>query len=157
MSSLKLSKTHTGTIIRSAFALECAANVLFASTVILYPDWALESMVRSPQFITPTTTFLLQTTGTMLYALSVPLAACLPNTPRAVSSRRIVYYTLGAGEMFLIPLMVYKAVTGEDTGLERGTLWSAVANLAPILAWRVFTLVWKPHWFGLLEEERKED
>jgi len=132
-------------------------NIIFATTSLLYPETSLLSMVRSPLFITPTTTFLLQTTSVLLYALTTPMVYCIQNTRLAVESRRIVYLTLGAGEVFLIPLLLWKAITREETGLEKGSLVSSAMTLVPILAWRTFTLWKKPEWFGVVEYEKTEE
>jgi hypothetical protein len=155
MSSTRISPLHNGNLIRAAFAIESASNIIFATTTLLYPEYCLNAVVRSPLFITPTASYLLQTTATSLFALTVPLITCLPNTRRAIESRTTVYYTLAAAEVFSISLMVWKALARDETGLQRGFLLRSAASLVPILAWRVYTLLWEPEWFGVVEDQHE--
>lgn len=57
----------------------------------------------------------------------------------------------------MIPLLLWEAFRETDKskaagawagGLSRSFCLSAVANLVPVLAWRLYVFLWKPHWFG---------
>jgi hypothetical protein len=59
---------------------------------------------------------------------------------------------LAAGEAFLIPLLLWKATSGEDAGIESGTLLNMAGNLVPYLGWRIWCFRWRPEWFGSVDE-----
>lgn len=42
----------------------------------------------------------------------------------------------------------WQILKGEQAGLSVDGLKFVVSQVAPALAWRVFTLAMKPHWFG---------
>jgi hypothetical protein len=143
-------------IISVAFGVESLLNLGAGTVALLAPEWCLAQVVRHPSFASPTASLLVQTTGSLLYALTAPLLLCLPDpkptddahTRAALAERRrLVYYTLGAGEVSLIPLLLWKWARGQDAGMERSSLLSMALNLVPFLGWRVWCLWWRPQWF----------
>jgi hypothetical protein len=130
--------------IQYALGIEAFVNVASSTAFIFYPKICLSKALTTTT-VPPSTTTLLQAVGTLVYALTVPLLLCLPDGPHAAHTRKIVYYTLGAGEAFLIPLFLYKGLAGEvDNGFGDRFMVAAAANLAPILAWRAWCLWVKP-------------
>ena len=57
----------------------------------------------------------------------------------------------------MIPLLLWKAAAGEDAGLESGTLLSMAGNMVPILGWRIWCFIWRPQWFGSVDDSDKGD
>jgi hypothetical protein len=143
-------------IISLAFGLESCLNLGAGTVALVAPEWCLAQVVRHPSFASPTASLLVQTTGSLLYALTTPLLLCLSDPKptddtRARSAlaerRRLVYYTLGAGEACLIPLLLWNWMRRRDAGMERGSLLSMALNLVPFLGWRAWCLWWRPQWF----------
>jgi len=138
--------------IQYALATEAFVNVVSATAFIFYPSFCL-SYALPTSTIPASTTSLLQAFGTMVYTLTVPMVLCLPNGPHAAHTRKIVYYMLGAGEMFLIPLFLYKGLkNGEDSGFGDQFMIAAAGNLVPPLGWRIWCFWRRPEWFGLVKD-----
>jgi hypothetical protein len=143
-------------IISLAFGIESCLNLGAGTVALIAPEWCLAQVVRHPSFASPTASLLVQTTGCLLYALTTPLLICLHGSKYSDDSRarsalaerrRLVYYTLGAQEACLIPLLLWNWARRRDAGMDRGSLLSMALNLAPILGWRVWCLWWRPQWF----------
>jgi hypothetical protein len=133
--------------IQYALGLEALGNVLAASGLVFYPSFCL-SYVLPPSSIPASTKVLLQAFGAMTYAITVPVLWCLPDGPHAAHTRKMVYYMLGASEVFLIALFVFKGLTiGEDSGFDNQMLLTAAGNLLPPLAWRIWCIQRRPAWF----------
>jgi hypothetical protein len=144
-------------IISLAFGLESCLNLGAGTVALVAPEWCLAQVVRHSSFASPTASLLVQTTGSLLYALTTPLLLCLPDSKHTddvrarstlVGRRRLVYYTLGAQEACLIPLLLWNWAHRRDSGMERGSLLSMALNLVPFLGWRVWCLWWRPQWFA---------
>jgi hypothetical protein len=143
-------------IISLAFGLESCLNLSAGTIALTAPEWCLAQVVRHSSFASPTAALLVQTTGGLLYALTTSLLLCLPDSKPTddscarstlVGRRRLVYYTLGAQEACLIPLLLWNWARRRDAGMERGSLLSMALNLIPFLGWRVWCLWWRPQWF----------
>jgi hypothetical protein len=76
----------------------------------------------------------------MVYALTVPLILSVPDGSQAKAVRTITYYTLGADELFLIPLLLVKAREGGTSGFKSDALIKAIGSLFPFAAWKVYAL-----------------
>jgi hypothetical protein len=149
------------TVVRSAFAIEAAANLFGAFMMFTYPSEILHLCSPSSTLIpalshpatsspSPQARTLLTWLGAMVVGLTPQLILALPETPRAIASREMVYVTLLAGEAVLVAVMGWQGlVKGEnETGVSGKALAICIANLAPLMAWRVYILGWKRSWFG---------
>jgi len=147
-----------GTIIRYAFALESAFNVLGAAGMLLTPRSILTFLASSPSQITPLAVSLTQWFGAVVFALTAPLILCLPNTRRAVESRTTTYWTLAAGEGILVPLFLWQLGNGEEgSGFTRQALVMGAVQLGALVGWRLYVLLRRPEWIGRYREVRKEE
>ena len=149
---------------RYAMALEAGLNVFGATLMLLYPSQLLSYMVatKPPVAITGASATLVQWLGALTCGLAVPLLCAIPNTRGAIESRRVVYYTLGAGEGFLVPLLLWQAAfsgssSGIDGGLTPKALTVCAAVLFPTLVWRGVVLFVKPEWLGRYRDANKQD
>ncbi|KAF2704578.1 hypothetical protein K504DRAFT_449567 [Pleomassaria siparia CBS 279.74] len=156
---MSLSPTATQCL-RYAFALEASLNVLggivmlsFASTILPYvtsyypPNTPSVSPSPSPSSSSVT---LLQWLGALSCSLAVPLLVGLPTDVQAPERRKSAYWTLLAGEAFLVPTMLIQAAAGNEErgGITTKALVIAAAVLAPPALGRVYVLLRKPEWFG---------
>lgn len=133
-------------IIQYALIFESLANVYGGTVALLAPKWCIAGMLgpREAANPSPSTLTLVQGFGAMVYALTVPLILSLPDGPQAKAVRAITYYTLGAGELFLIPLLLVKAKQDPASGFKSDVLMKAVGSLAPFAAWRAYVLWLSP-------------
>lgn len=147
-----------GTIIRYAFALESAFNVLGAAGMLLTPHPILAFLAPSPSQITPLAVSLTQWLSAVVFALTAPLLLCLPNTRRAVESRTTAYWTLAMGEGILVPIFLWQLGKGEEgSGFTRRALVAATVQLGALVGWRLYVLLGRPAWIGRYREVRKEE
>jgi len=155
-SAVEIDPTSPGTVIRYAMAFEAGLNIFGATIMLTYPSQILSYMVNKPSANTAASAQLLQWLGALTAGLAVPLLCALPNTREAIESRRTVYYTLGAGEGFLIPLFLWQA-SAADTGLSPTALGICAAVLFPTMVWRGLVLFGKPEWLGRGSDVNKQD
>lgn len=143
---------------RYAMALEAGLNVFGATAMLMYPLHTLSFMVTKPSESTAASAALVQWLGALTCGLAVPLLCALPNTRGAIESRRVVYYTLGAGEGCLVPLFLWQAYgNGTATGLTPKALMVCASVLFPTLVWRGTVLFGKPEWLGRYRDVKKHD
>lgn len=179
----RIDPSAPGTIIRTAFALEAALNVVGGTCMILYPTTFLSFLAADPSHnVTPAVTALFQWFGALTLGLTPQLLLALPNTEGALLSRPTVYWTLLAGEAGLVPLMAWQmrcagAVTAlgvvaqktlnQDSnglgvgaslsnGLSRNGLLGSAAILAATSVWRLWVLLVKPEWMGRYDSIQKK-
>lgn len=146
-----------GTIMRYALGIEAAINLLGCAGMLFFPSRFLELLASKPSEITATATTVTQWLGALGYILTVPMLLAIPNTRRGIESRTTVYYSLAAGELALIPLLLYQAlVKREASGMSRKGLLMGMGSMVPHLPWRFWVLFRRPEWIGRYREERKE-
>jgi hypothetical protein len=147
-------------IIQYALGLEALVNITSATAIIFYPNFCLsKGFPRSilTTTVPATTTTLFQVFGTLVYALTTPLLLAIPDGPHAAYTRRVTYYTLGAGEVFMISLFLEKMLGKvNDSGFSDRLMFGAVASLAPICVWRAWCLWGNPSLLSTNEEEGKK-
>ena len=153
-------------IIQIAFLLESALNVPGIIALTFYPVQTLSFLAVSPPFtpsLTPIGELFARFCGLLFAGLTPQLLLAVPNTPSRVEKRKLVYVTLGAGEVFLIPLFIWEAYRASDVEkLARGGGFSRIAalvfagNLMMLLLWRVWVWEFRPEWFDGSEEEKSE-
>jgi hypothetical protein len=143
--------------IQYALGLEALVNVASATAIIFYPNFCLlKAFPRSILTITipASTTTLFQICGTLIYTLTAPLLLSIPDGPHAAYTRRVTYYTLGAGEVFMIALFLQKGLGKVNgSGFGDGFMLGAVGSLAPICLWRAWCLWGNPNLLGVNEGE----
>ena len=122
--------------------------------MILFPQQILSLMTHSTAPVTPLSTELLQWLGGLALALTTPLLLSYPNTAAGVASRYTTYWTLGAGEAFLIALMGYQGLSGTSAFTARAMVASS-GVLGATLAWRLYALILKPEIVGQVVDEKK--
>jgi hypothetical protein len=146
--SIKVDPAASGMIIRYALAAEVVLNIFMGTALAVFPKWLLYPVMTEPSTLTPIAIFICQWVGAIIFAFSIQVALVIPNTRGAVESRRLVYWTLLAGECFLIPLFFYQSLWGPSAGLKRDFLGVTGFLFFGHMLWRLYCLVIKPHWFG---------
>lgn len=155
---VEMDPTAPGTFIRRAMFIEGCLNIFGGVSMLMMPSTILSWMVSSPKGeITPTATALIQWLGALVLGLTQQLFLAIPNTRGAVESRPMVYYTLGAGELALIPLFVWQALGPEDaSGITRRALMVAIGALVPPLLLRGYVLFVRPSLLGRYKDISKK-
>jgi hypothetical protein len=139
-------------IIQTALIFETFVNLPPAAMLILAPNWTLRKILPTTTAITgvpASSTTLAQIVGSLIVALTVPVAMSIQDRPNVAEARRITYWLLGAGEAFLIPLLLLNEGSG---GFRDGVLKTGATQMVPFLIWRAIVLLAKPNWFA----ERKD-
>ncbi|KAJ8608660.1 hypothetical protein MRB53_039544 [Persea americana] len=112
------------TFIRAAFLVEAAGNLFGAAAMLLYPD-AIVKLVTPTGISTATSASFMQWMGALVVGLTPQLFLVFPDTPRAIASRPLVYWTLFAGEAALVPLMLWQLLQGNGGLTTNALLLSA--------------------------------
>ncbi|GAB7348004.1 hypothetical protein MBLNU459_g5501t1 [Dothideomycetes sp. NU459] len=111
---VEMDPSAPGTIVRRAMVIEALFNI-GTLPLLLYPKEMLSYVVTRPSEITDTAATMAQLFSTLVVGALTPLLLLgVPNTRSAIESRRTIYYTLGAGEAFLIPYFLYQATVGHS-------------------------------------------
>lgn len=146
-------------IIQSALIFETMANLPPAAMLILAPSWTLSKLLPTTTIlagIPATTITLAQIVGTLFVALTVPVALSIEDRPNVAEARRMTYWLLGAGEAFLIPLLLAKE---GSSGFQAGLMKIGAVMLTPFVLWRVVVLYGRPEWLSVGEtvmEKKKQ-
>jgi hypothetical protein len=147
-------------IIQTAFALEAFVNLPTIIGLLFFPSAVLKLFIASPipsLELNATTTFLARSLGGLVLSLTPQLLLAYPNSKDCAAKRKLAYVTLGTGEVALVPLLLWEAFRASDqskaAGVSAGGLTTtsclvSVANLTPLLAWRIYVFLVKPQWFG---------
>lgn len=152
-------------IIQYGLVIESLLNIFGASAFILFPHWCLSHVIQPPlglsslsgvSSVPDSAAILFQAYGLLVISLTFPLLACIPDSPSVGKSRALIFKTLGLGEIFLIGLLLLKAVDANQSGFTRKGLVLAAANLVPALSWRVWTLYIRPEWLNAVGESKKK-
>lgn len=146
-------------LIQTAFAIEACLNLPGIIALIFFPSQTLKAFLASPLpsiELNDSAILLARAVGVCILGLTPQLLLAYPNTKDAVGKRKIVYWTLGAGEAGLIPLLLWEAFRASDQqkaagvwagGFSRQAALMCAANLVPLVLWRVYVFTVKPHWF----------
>jgi hypothetical protein len=155
--AVEVDPTAPGTFIRYAMAIEGTLNILAGVPMLFYPSIFLSLMAKSPAVYTSVSpsTAMFQWIGALILGITPQLFLALPNTRRAIESRRMVYISLGAGELALIPLFLWQA--SRDSGFTSTALGNAVVMLAPALLFRGYVLFVKPSLMGRYRDVVKKE
>ena len=152
--------------IQIALALEAGANVLSATSMLLFPGYILSALTTTPSSIgsllnppsaPPAAMYLFQWLAAITYGLTPPLLVALPGQRGAKDKRWTAYITLCAIDSVLIPVMLWQALMleSDDGGLTRQALLGCAGGLMPFLVWRVWVLALKPEMLGKSGEGAK--
>ncbi|OCK75303.1 hypothetical protein K432DRAFT_362334 [Lepidopterella palustris CBS 459.81] len=153
---VKVDPAASGVIIRYAIAIEVVLNVSIAIFVAVFPKALFSPVVTDPSTITTTTISICQWIGTIIVAFTIQLILVLPNTRGALESRRLVYWTLLAGECCLVPIFLSQSVSSTEGGFSRKFLEITASFFIAHMLWRLFCLFVKPHWFGRYQDYVEE-
>lgn len=135
-------------IIQTALIFETFVNLPPAAMLILAPKWTLRKTLPITTAIIgvpASSTTLAQIVGSLIIALTVPIAMSIQDRPNVAEARRITYWLLGAGEAFLIPLLL---LNEGSSGFRDGILKTGAIQMLPFLIWRTIVLLAKPKWFA---------
>ena len=147
-------------IIQIAFAFEAFINTPAIIALLFNPAATIKAFLASPLpsvEVNDTVTLLARCVGIFILTLTPQLLLAYPDSEDCVGKRRLVYWTLGAGEAGLIPLFLWEAFRSSDEakaagiwagGFSRQSALMCVANLIWPIAWRIFVFGWKPEWFA---------
>lgn len=146
-------------IIQSALLLEALVNIPGIVSLTFFPAQTVSHFLASPLpslELNATTTLFARSLGLLILALTPQLLLAYPNGKDSVGKRRIVYTTLGMGEGALIPLLLWEAFRASDAqkvingggGWRRESCLLCVGSLMPLLVWRGYLFMARPHWFG---------
>ena len=156
--TIELDPQHDGSVVRKAFLIESILN-LFSIPLITNTRTVLSYALRNPAHINPASIFFSRLFGGLIVGgLTSALWAGLPNTITGIESRKIVYITLGMGEVLLIPIIALEAMKGggADAALTvRGCL-ATIACLLPPLLWRGYVLFVRPEMMGRYREVKQD-
>ncbi|WVW79491.1 hypothetical protein I302_101460 [Kwoniella bestiolae CBS 10118] len=133
----------SGPIVRKAFLLEALLN-LFSLPLITHTSTVLSYILKHPSQINPSSILFARLFGGIIIG---GLTTALLYGARHIPSRRAVYWTLGMGEVLLIPLLALEG-SKVNGALSRKVAWGSIGMLAPPLVWRVFVLYVRPDWIG---------
>jgi len=154
MTSPASQRIQSNTLIRTAFLVEAIFNVIGATAMLLYPSWLLNlvtpTSILGTSSVDPTAVTLLQWLATLVIGLTPQLLLTLPNTPRTIACRPMVYITLLSGEACLVLVILWQALTkGEaESGMTMKALMICAGQLALLVPWRLYVLFVRPNWFG---------
>ncbi|GIZ46172.1 hypothetical protein CKM354_000931000 [Cercospora kikuchii] len=146
-----------GSVIRIALAVESALTVGMGAYYICFPRHFLaQTMGAAASQVTTAAIQAAQQYGATIAFVGAVVGLHFPNTKLAIESRQPLYRAILAFEVLYVPLLVWQAYTMEG-GMSKSALLSTAWQFAPFIAWRIFTLGWKPEWFGRNLERKKLD
>ncbi|WVQ63780.1 uncharacterized protein L199_001934 [Kwoniella botswanensis] len=134
---------HSGPVVRKVFLLEAFLNLL-SLPLITNTRTVLSYLLRNPAHINASSILFARLFGGIIIG---GLTTGLLYGAAHIPSRRAVYWTLGMGEVFLIPILALES-TNPQSALTRKTALASIGLLAPPLAWRVYLLYMRPEWIG---------
>lgn len=174
-STIHVDPTAPGTLIRRLMFLEGTLNLLGAVPLLLFPTHLLQNyFCASAADATASAATLLQWIGALFIGMTPQLFLALPNSRYAIESRRTVYWTLGAGEAALVPLLLWQAAKSAAAtgpvlemvsekagfgvqGLSTKVLIGMAVMLGMPMVGRAYVLFWRPELFGRYKEVGKRE
>ncbi|KAI2632659.1 hypothetical protein GGS26DRAFT_85771 [Hypomontagnella submonticulosa] len=133
---------------RSLFLVEGLMKLAGGLMFMVSPQTPLSVAVAAP--IPPSALLLTRLLGTQTFTLGISMLLASANTPTAVSSRRIVYWTVFARDATLVTALTLQLWLGDNTGalgFSPTGLRSWLAELMPFCLGHLWVLLAKPHWF----------
>ncbi|KAI2465598.1 hypothetical protein F4781DRAFT_18147 [Annulohypoxylon bovei var. microspora] len=124
--------------------MKLAGGLIF----IVSPQTPLSVAVAAP--IPPSALLLTRLLGTQTLTLGISMLLASARTPKAVSSRRVVYWTVFARDATLVTVLALQLWFGDNSdaaGFSSKGLRSWLAELMPFCLGHLWILTTKPHWF----------
>ena len=147
--------------VRVAFLAEALFHVV-TIPLITRPYGYLSFFMVRPADITLATQFFARVfAGLILFGMSPLLLYGVPNTKRAIGSRRATYIMLAGTEIYLIPLLLIELSKGGQH--DHGAALTVVATIGLMsllvlpFAFRMYALFVKPVMMGDLEDSKRRD
>ncbi|KAI1760619.1 hypothetical protein GGR53DRAFT_509025 [Hypoxylon sp. FL1150] len=134
--------------LRSSFVTEGVMKLAMGLVFVISPQTPLSGAVAPP--IPPAALLLTRLLGTQTFTLGVSMLLASANTPTAVASRRVVYWTVFARDVTLVAVLASQYWFGDNTsvlGFSPKGLRSWLAELMPFCIGHLWILTAKPHWF----------
>ncbi|KAI1401952.1 hypothetical protein F4819DRAFT_303129 [Hypoxylon fuscum] len=133
---------------RSLFLTEGVMKLAGGLVFMISPQTPLTGAVAAP--IPPAALLLTRLLGTQTFTLGISMLLASAKSPTAVSSRRIVYWTVFARDATLVTVLALQYwFGGNDSalGFSRKGLRAWLAELLPFCVGHLWILTMKPHWF----------
>ncbi|KAF2855536.1 hypothetical protein T440DRAFT_463936 [Plenodomus tracheiphilus IPT5] len=144
-----------GTIIRGALAVESVVTVGVGAYFMFFPrHYLIHTMGATAAQATKTAIQCAQQYGAANVLVGATVGLFTSNSRVSIEARPILYRVVLVFELLYAPFLVWQGLTTQD-GMPRSALFAAAAQFVPFVAWRVFTLGWKPEWFGRYLEGKK--
>ncbi|KAI1769768.1 hypothetical protein F4818DRAFT_435092 [Hypoxylon cercidicola] len=135
--------------LRSLFLTEGVMKLAGGLMFVLWPQTPLSGAVAPP--IPPAALLLTRLLGTQTFTLGISMLLASANTPTAISSRRVVYWTVFARDATLVTVLALQYWFGDNVdalGFSPRGLRMWLAELMPFCLGHLWILTAKPHWFG---------
>ncbi|WWC91082.1 uncharacterized protein L201_006023 [Kwoniella dendrophila CBS 6074] len=147
----------SGTVVKRAFLIESFFNLL-SFPLITNTETVLYYLLRDPTSqINASSILFSRLFGGLVIG---GLTTCLIYGSKHIPSRRNVYWTLGMGEIFLIPILLLEALKSnqdKNKALSTYTALGSISLLLPPLLWRVYILYIRPDLIGDENQIKKDE
>ncbi|KAI0879952.1 uncharacterized protein GGS22DRAFT_101828 [Annulohypoxylon maeteangense] len=140
--------TKSTSPLRFLFLTEGVMKLMGGLVFVVSPQTPLSVAVAAP--IPPSARLLARLLGTQTFTLGISMLLASTKTPKAVSSRRIVYWTVFARDATLVTVLTLQLLFGENSdalGFSAKGLRAWLAELMPFCLGHLWILTTKPHWF----------
>ncbi|KAK6955055.1 hypothetical protein Daesc_002685 [Daldinia eschscholtzii] len=140
--------TPTTSPLRSLFLVEGLMKLAGGLVFIVSPQTPLSVAVAAP--IPPSALLLSRLLGTQTFTLGISMLLASAKTPKAASSRRIVYWTVFARDATLVVVLALQLWFGDNAdalGFSPKGLRTWLAELMPFCLGHLWVLTAKSHWF----------
>nr|XP_018259302.1 uncharacterized protein I303_08230 [Kwoniella dejecticola CBS 10117]OBR81460.1 hypothetical protein I303_08230 [Kwoniella dejecticola CBS 10117] len=142
----------SGSTVRKAFLLEAFLNLL-SFPLLTNTRGTLSFLLRDPGEINDSTVLFARLFGGVIIG---GLTTALIYGARHIPSRRNTYWTLGMGEVLLIPILALEASKQKGALSTRAAIGS-IGLLLPPLLWRIFVLYVRPEMIGNERASKKNE
>ncbi|KAJ3820485.1 hypothetical protein F5880DRAFT_1587945 [Lentinula raphanica] len=127
------------------FLVEGILKILSGLSFLLLPNYYLIKALPVVPPLTDSSVALFRSIGSQTLAFSIPLLLASRETPTAMASRRIVYWTMFSRETFLfLTLLLHN--TDQPGGFTQKAVQSWLMELAPFILGRLWVLLMKDNW-----------
>ncbi|KAI1440673.1 hypothetical protein F5Y02DRAFT_402016 [Annulohypoxylon stygium] len=130
------------------FLTEGLMKLAMGSVFIISPQTPLSAAVAAP--IPSSALLLTRLLGTQTFTLGISMLLASSSTPKAVASRRVVYWTVFVRDATLAAVLASQLLFGENSdilGFSVKGLRSWLAELMPFCLGHLWILTTKSHWF----------
>ncbi|KAI1088703.1 hypothetical protein F5B19DRAFT_470213 [Rostrohypoxylon terebratum] len=130
------------------FLTEGLMKLAMGSVFMISPQTPLFAAVAAP--IPPSALLLTRLLGTQTFTLGISMLLASSRTPKAIASRRVVYWTVFARDATLAAVLASQLLFGENSdilGFSVKGLRSWLAELMPFCLGHLWILTMKSHWF----------